>query len=327
MAPLHSSTALRAASGRRLPLDAAHVRAVDLLHSRAKKHGLGIVFFGGWGLPEPGGTWRAGPVAVLVDALRPESELHVLAEDIQTGLEREGGRPVQVLARFQGRIPRCEADFSDGVAELLALLPDNALRETSDLRKAARELYCPINLPRRLLGSRDFGNGLLGAAVFTASFSLALGFHGIAPTLGFVYGLFGRYLARGRAWISFSMGNGPKGNAVALAVDAVHGIALMTLVINPAAGLGISLRRIIGTSVCHTLSKGAMRLFIDKRFSVEGHDRQAMGVTLSTLADFCHGLTTSFMYAGWAAAGAVQAGLACWCVWVHFWPRKAGESA
>ncbi|MBI3288877.1 MAG: hypothetical protein HYZ74_05100, partial [Elusimicrobia bacterium] len=209
----------------------------------------------------------------------------------------------------------------------LARLPDNASRTASDLKEKARDLYCLINFPSSLFIARDAGNGLLGAAVFTASFSLALGFHPIAPILGFVYGVCGRYLARVRAWIAFSLGDGPKGNASALAFDAVHGIALMALVINPAAGLGIGLRRIVLTSLTHTISKGALRLFLDKRFSVAGDEQQATGVAISTLADFCHGLTTSLMYAGWAAAGVIQGALACWGVWVHFWPRKSGAAA
>ncbi|MEK7234467.1 MAG: hypothetical protein AAB268_11670 [Elusimicrobiota bacterium] len=310
---------IRTGSGRRLALCGGGPEIVAFLQGQARRLEVGVILIGGWGLPEGASPALAGPTALLVDARRSGAELEGAAAALQAELDCRGWSEVRVCAGLRGRIQRCEDDVID---ELAALLAGGESSMFSPKQSLARELYFPINLPRRLLMPRDFGNGLLGAAVFSASFSFALGFHPIAPTLGFIYGLFGRYLGRARAGIAFALGNGPAGNAAAMAADGVHGVALMALVICPAAGLEISLRRIVWTSISHTLSKGALRLFLDKHFSVASHDRQALGVTISTLVDLCHGLTTNFLYAGSAAAGAIQAGLACWGVWIHFWPRK-----
>ena len=319
-----SDAAIRAGSGRRLALRGSGPEIVAFLHGQTRRLGVGVIMIGGWGLPGDASLALAGPTALLVDARRSCSELEEIASSLQAELDRRGWGEVRTCARFRERLQRCEDDV---VNELAALLAGGASSISSRHQSLARELYCPINLPRRLLMPRDFGNGLLGAAVFSASFSLALGFHPIAPALGFIYGLFGRYLGRARAGIAFALGDGPAGNAAAMAADGLHGVALMALVISPAAGLGISLRRIVWTSISHTLSKGALRLFLDKRFSVDGHHRQALGVTISTLVDLCHGLTTNFLYAGSVTAGAIQAGLACWGVWTHFWPRKSAGTS
>ena len=95
------------------------------------------------------------------------------------------------------------------------------------------------------------------------------------------------------------------------AEDAEPGGGTMALVINPVGGYGIPLWAIAATSLSHTLSKGTVRLFLDKLYSVQGERRQAKGIVLTTLFNFLQGLTTSFVYAGSGIAIAVQAASAC----------------
>src|SRR6185295_16040862 len=126
---------------------------------------------------------------------------------------------------------------------------------------------------RRVLSWADAGNGVVQAALFTASFSMGLGYHHALPFIGFGFGLFGRYLARMRAWVAFYLGDGLFANACAMAFDAALGVSIV-----PATSLTLGAGKIIWGSVSHTLSRGALRLFFDKRFSTGHEGRQAFGV-------------------------------------------------
>ena len=320
---------VRAASGERRALASLTREHMGVIRGAARRNGAGFVLMGaaafGRCLPFEEDL-RPGLTLLLVDAERSSSELDALAVALQAELSAaQLPFPVRVLARLRGRYHRFEEDFIETAMASLRTEPSAAEARGADLRAEAASLYAPVALPRRLLTWSDFWTAVLGACVFTASFSIGLGFHWIAPVLGFTYGLLGRYLARIRAGIAFALGDGPAGNAAALAYDAVHGAALFGLIIDPAAGLGIPWARVLSTSVTHTLSKGALRLVLDKRFSTGREQRQSWGVVATTVLDFAQGVVTSFVYAGAQWAFILQASLAVVGLYLLFVrrPREA----
>lgn len=249
---------------------------------------------------------------LLVDARRGPAELRVLAAELEGFFAAQGwGFPVRFFAELTGRLHREEDDFLEtGERYLRGLLPPGTEFSGAQLREAMRELYFTVNLGRRALNAADLRNGAVTAALFCASFSLGLGFHFVLLPIGFLFGVFGRYLARMRAGVAFVLGDGVAANAAALLFDAAQGAAVMACVINPAAGLGLPLRVIVAGSLAHTLAKGSLRLFLDKAFSTGNEARQGGGVLLVNLLSFAQGVVTSFVYAGSRAAQAVQ-GLLC----------------
>lgn len=156
----------------------------------------------------------------------------------------------------------------------------------------------------------DVLNAFLGAAVFTASFGVSLGLHPVVPLIGFLYSLMGRRLARFKAGIALGRGDGLLGNGLALAFDAGLGTATMALLIKPAMSLELTLAAIAWTSARHTLSKGTLRLAIEKRCCCGSERAQALGVTSTILLDFVQGALTGFVYAGSKPALAAQCALA-----------------
>ncbi len=261
---------------------------------------------------------------ILVSSRLSHEEMDCLAVRLEAEFGSWGWSfPVRVFSRVAGRRHQSEEDFiRTGKAYLRSLLPPGLEFSERELREALGELYCALNLPRKSLTWRDLGNGLATAALFSASFSLGLGFHPVLPAVGFLFGCLGRYLARMRAAVAFSLGDTFFANSAALAFDAALGAALMALVINPAAGLGLSLGRIALASALHTLSKGSLRLFLDKRFS-SGHERrQAAGVLATSVLNFLQGAVTSFVYSGSALALGIQASFCALGLWLLFGPPR-----
>jgi len=267
---------------------------------------------------------------VLIDARRGPEALDALARELEAALSSWGWPfPVRVFSELLGRRHGSEEDFlATGEGYLQSLLPEGHAFSSEELREAVQELYLAVNLPRPWLGLRDLRNGLATAALFSASFSLGLGFHPVLPAVGFVFGALGRYLARLRAGVAFRWGDGWLANAAALLLDAALGAAVMAFVINPAAGLGLRLGAIVLASLSHTASKGSLRLFLDKRFSGRREREQAAGVLATSVLNFLQGVVTSFVYAGSSAAMGVQAalcGLGLFLVFSPAWRRlKAG---
>lgn len=266
---------------------------------------------------------------VLIDPTRPPSEMEALAVRLESLFKSWGWPfPVRVFSRISGRHHRSEEDFlGTGEEYLRSMLPAGREFSPGELREALRELYATLNLPSRRLSGRDLFNGLATAVLFSASFSLGLGFHPVLPAVGFVFGVLGRYLARMRAGVAFRLGDTFIANAAALGLDAALGMAVMAGIINPAAGLGLRLGSIALGSLSHTLSKGALRLFLDKRFSTGQERRQAAGVLATSALNFLQGVVTSFVYAGSLAALGLQAGLCAMGLWLVFAPALRRKPA
>lgn len=260
---------------------------------------------------------------ILVDAKRSEAEMRGLAAELEARFQGLGHFPVRFFARLASRYHRSEEEFLDtGRLYLRSLGPRSCAFAPEDLRSAMRELYLTLNLPKPLFNLGDLANGLAAAALLSASFSVGLGFHWVLPPTGFAFGFLGRYLARFRAWVAFSLGDGLWANAAALAADAALGSAVMGLILNPGAGLGLSWGAIVTGSVSHTLGKGSLRLWLDKRFSVGNDRRQGWGVLASALLNFLQGAVTSLVYAGSLAALSLQAGLCLLGLRLIFGPAR-----
>ncbi|MBI3554074.1 MAG: hypothetical protein HY077_16380 [Elusimicrobia bacterium] len=239
---------------------------------------------------------------ILVDARRADGELEALARELELDLNSRGwGFPVRVFARLHGRTFRSEGEFLKVNGEYLRSLSSEVLDEKA-VRAASRELYMTLNLPRRFLTWDDLRNGLLTAGMGCVALTAALGFRWAVPAVAFVFGLFGRYLARLRAGVAFGLGNGFAGNAAAMGMDALIGISAMAGLINPLAHFGLPFSKIVAASVSHTLARGGLRLFLDKRFSTGDEKRQAHGVIITMSLNCLQGMATSFYYTGavWA---------------------------
>ncbi len=244
---------------------------------------------------------------VLIDARRTDDELSALAVELETAFNALGFTfPVRVFARLHKGRWRKEDDFrAEGEGYLRSLAPDSSFRP-EELREAVGELYTPVNLPRPLLVRADWRNAALTSVLLSASFSLGLGFHWILPVVGFTFGLFGRYLSRLRAGTARVLGDAWLGNGVALAVDAAIGASMMGFLVVPAAGLAIPWSAILAGSATHTLAKGTMRLWLDKRYAAGTLSRQSRGVAAVSALNFAQGVVTSFVYAGSRAAWLLQ---------------------
>lgn len=157
-----------------------------------------------------------------------------------------------------------------------------------------------------LLLREDVENGLLEAALSSASFSLALGFHPVVPIVAFLDGVLGRHWARLRTRIAFGGGDGVASNAAALLTHAAIGTAKMALFLNPVAGFGIPVKTILGVSLANSLSKGSFRLLFDKAFVGEVEPTRARGVAYASLLTFGQGLLVGLVYKGSGIATVLQ---------------------
>ncbi|MBI3299059.1 MAG: hypothetical protein HYZ75_12895 [Elusimicrobia bacterium] len=251
--------------------------------------------------------------AILIDpTCRPEAVLARQALELELAFRGLGTSfPIKVMATLEGRRFRGEEDFiAHGAGYLARLLPPGTTRRAPELRRAFSELYAPVGVARPLLVRADLVNGLWNAVLASLSFSAALPLHPVVPVAAFAFGLGGRYLARLKTWVSGAPAETPASNAAALALDGLIGTALMALLVNPVAGWGLPLDRILQASALHTLSKGSWRLWLDKRCSRLDVRGQARGVFLASGLNFLIGLVTAFVYAGRPAAVVLQAALA-----------------
>lgn len=253
---------------------------------------------------------RTSDLSVLVvDGARAPEEVAALARELEAELNARGWSfPVRVFDGLDGRRFRREDDFLEVGERYLRSQAPAASFSSAQWREGLSEIYLPVNLPRRAFLPADWKNGALSAVLASATFSAGLGFHWILPPVGFAFGLFGRRLGRLRAWTARVWGDGVAGNAAALALDAGIGAAAMGLVIVPAAGYPVTGGMILGASLAHTLAKGSLRLWLDKRFSSGAHGAQARGAAWVIALGFVQGCVTSFAYAGHGWAWAVQAG-------------------
>lgn len=262
---------------------------------------------------------------LIIDAARGEDEAAALARQLEGELNGLGlSFPVRVFTRLNGSRWGAEEDFlAEGEAYLRELSPD-APFGPGERRDGLRELYAPVNIARPLLTAADWRNAVVATTLFAASFSLGLGFHFVLIPVGLFFGLFGRYFSRLRAGTARALGDAWLGNAAALLLDAGIGAALMGGIIVPAAGLAIAWKTILTGSMTHTLAKGTMRLWLDKRFAGGTVSRQGYGVLAVSALNFCQGVLTSLVYAGSKTAWALQL---CVCVagaWLLF--VKKGDS-
>jgi len=262
------------------------------------------------GLRDP----RTSDLSVMVVApdLMPRRELEAAAVELEKRLRGLGCTfQLRVFHSFGGRRFLSEPDFVDfGASFLQGNLPRGHDFSRAEIERGFAELYAPVNLPRRSFFRSDVVNGAWNAALASLSFQLALGWHPVVALTGFCFGLFGRYLARFKTWIARDPADTFASNTTALLADAAIGICVMSLVINPAAGFGIRLKTIVWASLLHTLSKGSLRLALDKRFSTGALARQRLGVFLTASLNFLQGLATAYIYAGSRLALALQLGMA-----------------
>ncbi|PCI36293.1 MAG: hypothetical protein COB53_10080 [Elusimicrobia bacterium] len=247
---------------------------------------------------------------VLIDPEnRPAEELERISERMEKRLKILGTSfPIKVFPGLDGKFFTSEAEILAHGARYLAKSAPSEKDEA--LRSAFSELYATINIAQPLFQRTDFINGLWGALLASVSFSIALGFHPVVPAVAFLFGLYGRYLARLKSWIAAAPVDTPWTNTLALAADAGIGLIAMAGIIVPAAQYGIPFERIAVASVLHTLSKGSIRLWFDKHFSQKNLDGQRKGVFLSLSVNFIIGLLTAYVYAGRIEAFAVQACIA-----------------
>lgn len=243
---------------------------------------------------------------------RAEAELARMAEDLERKMRGlECPFPVKVFPGFGGRTFRSERDFIDfGAGYLRGRLPEEHGFPDSAIESAFGELYTTLNVPRPAFHRLDAANGLWNAALASASFSIALGFHWIVPVTAFGFGFCGRYLARFKAWVARVPAETFSSNTLALLADAGIGVAAMAALINPIGGYGIPLGRILWASALHSLSKGSVRLALDKHFSQGTLSRQRSGVFLTVSINFLQGLATAYIYAGSRAAILLQIAMA-----------------
>lgn len=260
----------------------------------------------------------------LVDPVRPRSALTAVAVTLERSFNELGlSFPVRVFEDLDGVALRREEDFVAEGAKYLAALAPEAGFTLEQRREALGELYTTLNLPRPLLVAADWRNGALVAASFSASFSLGLGFHWCLPAVGFAFGLFGRYLARLRAGTARALGDGWAGNAAALALDAAIGASSMGLIVVPAASLPLGWGAIAAGSLTHTLAKGSLRLWLDKRFAAGALAGQSRGVAFTAALNFAQGALTSLVYAGSELAWALQLGVCAAGAALLFGPELA----
>lgn len=262
---------------------------------------------------------------VLVDpSRRPLAALESAAAELEAEFRRFGTSfPVKVFPGLEGRRFGSEEEFLEhGAGYLERHAPPGAAIPRAELRRAFRELYAPLALPKPVFTRADAANGLWNAVLSTVSFTVAFGFHPVIPAVAFAFGLGGRYLARFKSWVARSPAETPLTNAAALLADAAIGIGVMALVVSPAAGFGLSLERIAKASLLHTLSKGSWRLWLDKRYSRLDQTSQARGVFLTGGLNFAIGLVTAFVYAGRPAAVALQCALAAGGLALAFRPSR-----
>lgn len=244
---------------------------------------------------------------VLIDERRTDAELSALAAELEAAFNALGFTfPVRVFASLHKGRWRKEEDFRAEGEGYLRSLTTGAEFKSEELREAVGELYTPVNLPRPLLTRADWRNAALTSVLLSASFSLGLGFHWVLPVVGFTFGLFGRYLSRLRAGTARALGDAWLGNGVALTVDAAIGASMMGFLVVPAAGLAIPWSAILAGSATHTLAKGTMRLWLDKRYAAGTVSRQARGVAAVSALNFAQGVVTSFVYAGSRPAWLLQ---------------------
>jgi hypothetical protein len=110
----------------------------------------------------------------------------------------------------------------------------------------------------------------------------------------------GRYLSRFRAFLS--QGRSRLAVAKGLAFDWAFGVFLMGGIVNPIAGFGLSFLNVMSGSLLHSLSKGYVRIGIDRIFAKGTHKHQAWGVFFNTMCNLALGVLTSLVYTGskWA---------------------------
>jgi hypothetical protein len=265
---------------------------------------------------------RTSDLSVLVvDGARAPEEVAALARELETALNARGWTfPVRVFDGLGGRRFRGEDDFLEIGEEYLRSQAPGAPFSSAQWREGLSEIYLPVNLPRRAFLPADWKNGALSAVLASATFSAGLGFHWILPPVGFAFGLFGRRLGRLRAWTARAFGDGVAANAAALALDAAIGLAAMGLVIVPVAGYPVTWARLLAGSAAHTLAKGSLRLWLDKRYASGAHGAQARGAAWVIALNFVQGCVTSFAYAGHRWAWAVQAAACAGGAWLVFGP-------
>ncbi|MBI4369261.1 MAG: hypothetical protein HY547_03415 [Elusimicrobia bacterium] len=263
----------------------------------------------------------------VLDPKRPPHEHRAIATAIAHEIKNlDFSFPVRVNYEMDGiRYVNEKNVLEQGVGFLKRNLPQGNAGSDRELEAAFQELYIPINLRRSLFSRHDFYNGVLLAALDSVSFGLTLGFHPIIPITGLIFGLIGRYLARLRSSIAFHWGDTVISNFLAILTDAAIGISLMTVIVNPIAGYGITLQSLAATSLRHTLARGTLRLFVDKIASVRPARIQALGVSLTITLNFFLGILTGYVYAGRPTAYALQTILAVMGTMIIFGPplRKA----
>ena len=168
------------------------------------------------------------------------------------------------------------------------------------MRRHLRRHFSPV------LIRQDVANGLLDASIVSLGFAFSLGFHPVIPIVAFLDGLLGRHLSKLRARIALRGGNGFGSNAAALLTHAAFGTLKMGVVLNPVAGFGLPLQKILAGSLSHSLSKGTFRLAFDKAFARGPEQRRALAVAYGSLANFGQSLLLGLVYKGSPAATALQ---------------------
>jgi hypothetical protein len=255
-------------------------------------------------------------VFIIDSQKRPLSQLEDIARRLEDRFRAYGcSFALKVFTGWDGVRWTSEEDFIRNGAgqQLRGLLAQDHTFSEQALAQAVREIYAPVNLPRPWFSRRDVANGAINAVVATTTFTLALGFHPIVTLVGFAFGFGGRYLARLKATVAAVAGRETvASNAAALAVDGAIGIAVMGFLVNPLAGYGIAWPTILWASILHTLSKGSVRLALDKHFAGRNDRQQSLGVLITLALNTAQGLATAYIYAGspWAAPAQMLMGAA-----------------
>jgi hypothetical protein len=321
--PRSRQRSLHPALGAALPLKTDY-RAPSAIDPGAKGVEIDKTVIKEYGRADP----RTSDLSVLlVDSRRAPEELDALARELEAALNARGWSfPARVFAGLNGRRFRHEEDFLEMGERYLAELAPEAPHGPAERRAGVAELYATVNLPKPLFLASDWRNGALSAVLASLTFSMGLGFHWVLLPVGFAFGLFGRRLGRLRAATARVWGDGAVSNAAALALDAAIGAAAMGLVVVPVAGYPVSGRMVLGASLAHTLAKGSLRLWLDKRFAPGAHGAQARGAAAVIVLGFAQGCVTSFAYAGHRWAWAAQA-LSCAAGAVLVFGPAAGRAA
>jgi hypothetical protein len=211
--------------------------------------------------------------------------------------------PIRVFAEPLDQRLQSRNDVRNFVARHLnSLLKGDHGFSRRQIAEAAEELFAFTGRGIVVLRWSDLLNGLLAAGTTSLSFSIVLGFHPVVPCVGFLMGLFGRHLARLRAYLC------DHGEHLAihrgLIFDFLFGLFLMACIVNPIAGYGIHFGSVLMGSLLHSVSKGYVRLAIDLMFANGSFRQQALGVLVNTFVAVVLGLITSLAYTGsaWAYA-------------------------